>query len=188
MHSLIAVGLHVFDGDALPVEEKTGLPYASTVKVRLPSGQETLGAGFRINGVAPLPATDAPRLGADTDAVLAELFPEFSRSRLAEWIKSGDAVLDGRQVRSGRVLAAEFVNQNRAFRAVWFDGGDGKGYADKWIVYGKVNGEELFSAKELTVEPGTKITAIDHQAALLTLDTATSAAAVSPRTAATTVI
>ncbi|MEE7561121.1 23S rRNA pseudouridine(1911/1915/1917) synthase RluD, partial [Xanthomonas sp. Kuri4-2] len=29
------------------------------------------------------------------DAVLAELFPEFSRSRLAEWIKSGDALLDG---------------------------------------------------------------------------------------------
>ena len=29
------------DMDALPVEEKTGLPYASTVKVRLPSGQET---------------------------------------------------------------------------------------------------------------------------------------------------
>ena len=27
--------------DALPVEEKTGLPYASTVKVRLPNGQET---------------------------------------------------------------------------------------------------------------------------------------------------
>lgn len=29
------------DMDALPVEEKTGLPYASTVKVRLASGQET---------------------------------------------------------------------------------------------------------------------------------------------------
>lgn len=36
-------------------------------------------------------------------------------------------MLEGRQVRSGRVLAAEFVNQNRAFRAVWFDGGDGNG-------------------------------------------------------------
>lgn len=35
--------------------------------------------------------------------------------------------LDGRQVRSGRVLAAEFINQSRAYRAVWFDGGDGKG-------------------------------------------------------------
>lgn len=32
----------------------------------------------------------------------------------------------------------------------------GKGYTDKWIVYGEVDGEQLFSAKELTVEPGAK--------------------------------
>jgi 23S rRNA pseudouridine1911/1915/1917 synthase len=37
--------------------------------------------------------------GRRFDAVLAELFPEYSRSRLAEWIKSGDALLDGRPVR-----------------------------------------------------------------------------------------
>lgn len=37
--------------------------------------------------------------GRRFDAVLAELFPEFSRSRLAEWIKAGDALLDGRPVR-----------------------------------------------------------------------------------------
>src|SRR5688500_18126733 len=37
--------------------------------------------------------------GRRFDAVLAELFPEFSRSRLAEWIKSGDARLDGQAVR-----------------------------------------------------------------------------------------
>lgn len=48
-------------------------------------------------------ASDGPRqarvpdhaAGRRFDAVLAELFPEFSRSRLAEWIKSGDALLDG---------------------------------------------------------------------------------------------
>jgi hypothetical protein len=40
----------------------------------------------------------------------------------------------------------------------------GAGYADRWIVYGKVAGEELFSAKELTVEPGTKITIKDNGA------------------------
>src|SRR5690606_10385232 len=33
------------------------------------------------------------------DAVLAELFPEFSRSRLAGWIRSGDVLLDEREVR-----------------------------------------------------------------------------------------
>ncbi len=37
--------------------------------------------------------------GRRFDAVLAELFPEFSRSRLAEWIKSGDALLDGSPAR-----------------------------------------------------------------------------------------
>jgi hypothetical protein len=38
------------------------------------------------------------------------------------------------------------------------------GYIDRWIVYGKVNGEELFSAKELTVEPGAKLTVKDKGA------------------------
>jgi 23S rRNA pseudouridine1911/1915/1917 synthase len=33
--------------------------------------------------------------GRRFDAVLAELFPEFSRSRLAAWIRDGDALLDG---------------------------------------------------------------------------------------------
>ncbi|RDY68925.1 23S rRNA pseudouridine(1911/1915/1917) synthase RluD [Lysobacter soli] len=49
---------------------------------------------------APMQATvpDAAA-GRRFDAVLAELFPDFSRSRLAAWIKSGDARLDGREVR-----------------------------------------------------------------------------------------
>ena len=37
--------------------------------------------------------------GRRFDAALAELFPEFSRSRLTEWIKSGNALLDGQVVR-----------------------------------------------------------------------------------------
>jgi 23S rRNA pseudouridine1911/1915/1917 synthase len=45
---------------------------------------------------ALVPETSA---GRRFDAVLAELFPEFSRSRLATWIKSGDALLDGQPVR-----------------------------------------------------------------------------------------
>ena len=56
----------------------------------------------------PMPTTETPTRqavvpdqasGRRFDAVLAGLFPEFSRSRLAEWIKSGDALLDGRQAR-----------------------------------------------------------------------------------------
>ncbi len=35
------------------------------------------------------------------------------------------------------------------------------GYVDRWIVYGKVAGEQLFTAKELTVEPRVKATIKD---------------------------
>ena len=38
----------------------------------------------------------------------------------------------------------------------------GEGYHDKWIVYGKIDGEQLFTAKELTVEPGQSATIVDH--------------------------
>ncbi|WP_297832838.1 23S rRNA pseudouridine(1911/1915/1917) synthase RluD [Thermomonas sp.] len=37
--------------------------------------------------------------GRRLDQVIAELFPEHSRSRLAGWIKSGDVLLDGARVR-----------------------------------------------------------------------------------------
>jgi hypothetical protein len=44
-----------------------------------------------------------------------------------------------------------------------------EGYVDRWIVYGKVNGEQLFTAKELTIEPGTKCTIRDNGAYGLTV-------------------
>ena len=37
--------------------------------------------------------------GRRLDAVLAELFPQYSRSRLSAWIKSGDVSVDGAQFR-----------------------------------------------------------------------------------------
>jgi hypothetical protein len=40
-------------------------------------------------------------------------------------------------------------------------GGKSAGYVDKWIVYGTVDGKQLFSACELTVEPGRSITIKD---------------------------
>jgi len=36
-----------------------------------------------------------------------------------------------------------------------------QGWVDKWIVYGKVDGKQLFTAKELTLEPGAKCTVKD---------------------------
>jgi hypothetical protein len=44
-----------------------------------------------------------------------------------------------------------------------------EGYIDRWIVYGKVGGEQLFTAKELTIEPGTKCTIRDNGAYGLTV-------------------
>ena len=46
--------------------------------------------------LATIPATAA---GRRLDAVLAELFPEYSRSRLSAWIKSGHVTLDGATAR-----------------------------------------------------------------------------------------
>ena len=37
----------------------------------------------------------------------------------------------------------------------------GQGYTDKWITYGKIDGAQLFSAKELTLAPGAKCTLKD---------------------------
>src|SRR5207302_779877 len=39
-----------------------------------------------------------------------------------------------------------------------------EGYVDRWIVYGKIDGEQLFTAKELTVDPGVKVTIKDKGA------------------------
>jgi len=39
-----------------------------------------------------------------------------------------------------------------------------EGFVDRWIVYGTINGAQLFSAKELTVDPGVKCTIKDNGA------------------------
>ncbi|MBI3735693.1 hypothetical protein HY256_04170 [Candidatus Sumerlaeota bacterium] len=43
-------------------------------------------------------------------------------------------------------------------------GSEEEGFIDRWIVYGKIAGEELFSAKELTVYPGREVTIKDNGA------------------------
>lgn len=39
-----------------------------------------------------------------------------------------------------------------------------EGFVDRWIVYGKINGQQYFTAKELTVDPGVKCTVKDNGA------------------------
>jgi hypothetical protein len=38
------------------------------------------------------------------------------------------------------------------------------GWVDRWVVYGKIDGQELFSAKELTIQPGVSVTIKDNGA------------------------
>ncbi len=55
--------------------------------------------------------------GRRLDAVLAELFPDYSRSRLSAWIKSGDVTVDGAParprdpVRGGETIALNAVEE-----------------------------------------------------------------------------
>ena len=44
-----------------------------------------------------------------------------------------------------------------------------EGFVDRWIVYGKINGEQLFTAKELTIDPGAKSVIKDNGAYGLTV-------------------
>ena len=59
------------------------------------------------------------------------------------------------------------ANLNPAFKQshyiepVLADGGPEAGYEDKWVVYGRFAGRQLFSAKELTVQPGVTVTLRD---------------------------
>jgi len=54
--------------------------------------------------LAKIPAAAA---GRRFDQVLAELFPEFSRSRLSAWIKSGDVLLDGATVAPRQIVRGD---------------------------------------------------------------------------------
>src|SRR5688572_16447141 len=57
-----------------------------------------------------------------------------------------------------------YFKQNHYLEPILHTGSAKEGFQDKWIVYGKVHGEQLFSAKELTVLPGQKVTIRDNGA------------------------
>jgi hypothetical protein len=57
---------------------------------------------------------------------------------------------------------------NHYLDPVLANGGPKDGFTDRWIVYGKINGKQYFTAKELTVEPGMKCTITDKGAFGLT--------------------
>lgn len=63
------------------------------------AGSAVVGEPATLTACVPLEA-----VGERFDKVLAELFPDYSRSRLAGWIKSGHVLLDGKSVRPRETL------------------------------------------------------------------------------------
>jgi hypothetical protein len=57
-----------------------------------------------------------------------------------------------------------YFGQNHHLAPIVAAGSEKEGYVDRWIVYGRVRGEQLFTAKELTVNPGAKCTIKDNGA------------------------
>jgi hypothetical protein len=54
--------------------------------------------------------------------------------------------------------------KNHYLEPICTDADRGDSYEDRWVVYGKINGEDLFSAKELTLQPGAKMTLKENRA------------------------
>jgi hypothetical protein len=63
----------------------------------------------------------------------------------------------------GKNVDPEFKAHNY-LEPIAHSGGDAEGYVDKWVVYGTVDGKQLFSARELTLRPGRKVTLKDDGA------------------------
>ena len=60
---------------------------------------------------------------------------------------------------TGRTAVDTHFKENNYLEPIVADSGDG--WEDLWIVYGLVDGQQLFSAKELTVQPGASCTLKD---------------------------
>ncbi|MFO0879717.1 MAG: hypothetical protein U0840_20410 [Gemmataceae bacterium] len=50
---------------------------------------------------------------------------------------------------------------NHYLEPIVHTGGPDAGYVDRWIVYGRIKNEQLFTAKELTIDPGQTVTITD---------------------------
>jgi hypothetical protein len=57
-------------------------------------------------------------------------------------------------------LDPEFKNHHY-IEPIPVDDSQNEGYVDRWVVYGTIDGEQKFSARELTVQPGTRCTIRD---------------------------
>jgi len=117
--------------NALVVDRRDGRLQAGEQALQL-SAQITMQSGEIRNSL--FGATDAIGLPDSVALQLADIFGgdiDFHRD-----LRRGDRFSvvyetlysQGQAVRTGRILAAEFINQSKAYRAVWFESQDGQGY------------------------------------------------------------
>jgi hypothetical protein len=128
-----------------------------------------IGSGWLINPcILHAPGsfcTYEPQWGSDVFAMYQNLVEgrEFPWSLLVkdmpkEHHKDLDFIVD--QLDWGKNVDPKF-KENHYLEPVPVADTRSEGYMDRWIVYGKVDGEQLFTAKELTVEAGVKATIRD---------------------------
>ena len=114
------IGFEKIGGEFKPVEQQLSL----SAKQQMKSGE------IRSSLFA---ATDAAGLSDNVAIQFADIFAgevDFHRD-----LRRGDKFTviyemfyhEGRPIKSGRLLAAEFVNQGKSYRAVWFQDAEGKG-------------------------------------------------------------
>ena len=95
------------------------------------SAQQQMGSGEIRSSL--FAAADAANLSDNIATQLAEVFAgdiDFHRD-----LRRGDKFTviyemfyhEGRAIKSGRLLAAEFINQGKSYRAIWFQDAEGKG-------------------------------------------------------------
>jgi hypothetical protein len=57
-----------------------------------------------------------------------------------------------------------YFKKNHFLDPIPVDNTESEGYLDRWVVYGRIEGKQYFSAKELTVFPGTRCRIVDQGA------------------------
>ena len=122
---------YITDKGRLVGFDKQGAEFKATEQQLSLSPQQQMKSGEIRSSL--FAATDAAGLSDNVATQLADIFAgdiDFHRD-----LRRGDKFTviyemyyhEGRAIKSGRLLAAEFINQGKSYRAVWFEDAEGKG-------------------------------------------------------------
>ena len=87
--------------------------------------------------------------------------PEYRRRPLRALVAAGQRYARPTNITTWILSSANLIGKRMSIRVSrititlnQLSPNEGDGWCDRWIVYGTVNGQQLFTARELTVEPG----------------------------------